>query len=148
MIRGPDRHHQCKKEQLDQSLETAHKRVDKKAEAVKAQQDKVAESEAKGHGKRLEQRQRHSMVRLARSATTPLPRQKRWDRYAKQNSARPSPLVETKIASLSCHRTQIDPNGPFPQLPEDTVRDIMRTEYYTLISPRNPGKDVDLLSRL
>jgi hypothetical protein len=56
-ILGPDRHHQRKKEQLDQSLETAHERVDKKEEAVTAQQAKVAESEAKGHGKRLEQRQ-------------------------------------------------------------------------------------------
>jgi hypothetical protein len=56
-IRGPDRHHQRKKEQLEQSLETAHTRVDKKAEAVTAQQAKVAESEAKGHGTRLEQRQ-------------------------------------------------------------------------------------------
>jgi hypothetical protein len=57
-IRGPDRHHQRKKEQLEQSLEMAHTRVDKKAEAVTAQQAKVAESEAKGHGTRLEQRQR------------------------------------------------------------------------------------------
>ena len=58
-ILGPDRHHQRKQEQLEQSLETAHKWVDKKAEAVKAQQDKVAESESKGHGKRLAQRKRH-----------------------------------------------------------------------------------------
>ena len=36
----------------------AHKRVDNKAEAVKVQQAKVAESEAKGHGQRLEQRTR------------------------------------------------------------------------------------------
>ncbi len=57
-ILGPDRHHQRKQAQLAQSLETAHTRVDKKAEAVTAQQDKVAKSEAKGHGKRLEQRQR------------------------------------------------------------------------------------------
>jgi hypothetical protein len=57
-IIGPDRHHQRKTEQLDQSLETAHKRVDKKAEAVKGQQAKVVESESKGHDKRLEQRQR------------------------------------------------------------------------------------------
>ena len=63
-IRGPDRHHQRKKEQLEQSLETAHTRVDKKAEAVTAQQAKVAESEAKGHGTRLEQRQR-TLVTLA-----------------------------------------------------------------------------------
>ena len=54
---GPDRHHQRKKEQLEASLETAHKRVDKKAEALSVQQDKVAESKAKGHGARLEQRQ-------------------------------------------------------------------------------------------
>jgi len=54
---GPDRHQQRKQAQLDQALETVRQRVDKKAAAVKAQQDKVAESEAKGHGKRLEQRQ-------------------------------------------------------------------------------------------
>ena len=57
IILGPDRHHQRQQEQLEASLETAHKRVDKKAEAVTTQQDKVAESEAKGHGTRLEQRQ-------------------------------------------------------------------------------------------
>src|SRR5215510_2141494 len=58
-ILGPDRHHQRQAEQLAQSLETAHKRVDKKAEAVQAQQDKVAESTSPGPGKRLEQRKRH-----------------------------------------------------------------------------------------
>src|SRR6266478_3794793 len=57
IILGPDRHHQRQQEQLEASLETVHKRVAKKAEAVTAQQDKVAESEAKGHGTRLEQRQ-------------------------------------------------------------------------------------------
>lgn len=57
-ILGPDRHHQRKQAHLAQSLETAHTRVDKKAEVVTAQQDKVAQSEAQGHGKRLEQRQR------------------------------------------------------------------------------------------
>jgi len=57
-IIGPDRHHQRKTEHLDQSLETAHKRVDKKAEAVKGQQAKVVESASKGHDKRLEQRKR------------------------------------------------------------------------------------------
>jgi hypothetical protein len=58
-ILGPDRHHQRKQEQLEQSLETAHKRVDKKAEAVKGPQDKGAEATATGHGKRLEQRKRN-----------------------------------------------------------------------------------------
>ncbi len=57
-ILGADRHHQRKQAQRDPSLETAHKRVDKKAEALKAQQDKVAEAASKGHGTRLEQRTR------------------------------------------------------------------------------------------
>jgi len=56
-ILGPDRHQQRKQDQLDASLESAQKRVDKKTEAVTAQQDKGAESEANGHGTRLEQRQ-------------------------------------------------------------------------------------------
>jgi hypothetical protein len=56
-IMGPDRHHQRKQEHLEESLETAHERVDKKEEVVKNQQAKVAESEAKGHSRRLEQRQ-------------------------------------------------------------------------------------------
>jgi len=55
---GVDRHHQRKHAHLEQALESANKRVDKKAAALKAQQDKVAESASKGHGKRLEQRQR------------------------------------------------------------------------------------------
>jgi hypothetical protein len=56
-ILGPDRHHQRKQEHLQASLKKADQRVEKKAEGLRAQQDKVAESEAKGHGKRLEQRQ-------------------------------------------------------------------------------------------
>jgi len=56
-ILGPDRHHQRKQEHLEASLETAHERVNKKEEALKSQQAKVAASEAKGHGRRLEQRQ-------------------------------------------------------------------------------------------
>lgn len=56
-ILGPDRHHQRKQEQLERSLESAQKRVAKKTEALTAQQAKVAESEARGHGTRLEQRQ-------------------------------------------------------------------------------------------
>jgi hypothetical protein len=57
-ILGADRHHQRKQVPLDQSLETAPKRVDKQAEALQAQQDKVAESASQGHGNRLEQRPR------------------------------------------------------------------------------------------
>ncbi len=56
-ILGPDRHHQRKQAHLEASLATAHERVNKKEEALTSQQAKVAESEAKGHGRRLEQRQ-------------------------------------------------------------------------------------------
>jgi hypothetical protein len=61
-IIGPDRHQQRKREKLEQSLEAAHQRVDKKTAALKAQQDKVAESECKGHGTRLDQRKRALVV--------------------------------------------------------------------------------------
>ena len=57
-ILGADRHHQRQQAPLAQSLETARKRVDKTTAALQAQQDKVAESASKGHGKRLEQRRR------------------------------------------------------------------------------------------
>ena len=57
-IVGPDRHQQRARATLDQSLEAAQKRLDNKAEALKTQQAKVAESASKGHEKRLEQRQR------------------------------------------------------------------------------------------
>lgn len=57
-IVGPDRHQQRAKDKLEQSLGVAHKRLTKKSEQVKLQQDKVAESEHKGHDKRLAQRQR------------------------------------------------------------------------------------------
>ena len=57
-IVGPDRHQQRAREKLDQSLVAAQQRLAKKAEALKMHQDKVAESEHKGHGKRLAQRQR------------------------------------------------------------------------------------------
>ena len=58
-IIGADRHQQRVREQLDQALETAQKRVDKQGKEVKTQQAKVVESASKGHGKRLEQRLAH-----------------------------------------------------------------------------------------
>jgi hypothetical protein len=61
---GPDRHQQRQREDLEASLETAQQRVDKKVEALQEQQTKVAESKAKGHGKRLEQRQQ-GLLRVA-----------------------------------------------------------------------------------
>jgi hypothetical protein len=57
-IVGPDRHQQREHEKRDQALMAAQKRLAKKAEAVRTQQAKVAESAHKGHGKRLVQRQR------------------------------------------------------------------------------------------
>jgi hypothetical protein len=57
-IIGADRHQQRVCEQLDHALEAAQKCVDKKGAEVKTQQAKVIESASKGHGKRLEQRQR------------------------------------------------------------------------------------------
>jgi hypothetical protein len=81
-IVGPDRHQQRAREQLDQSLGAVPQRVSKQAEAVQAQQTKVAESASKGHSQRLEQRQRalagleqelqagqHPQAKLAAQAT-------------------------------------------------------------------------------
>src|SRR3989440_5751759 len=92
-ITGPDRHQQRVREQVEKSLEAAQKRVDKKAEEFKAQQDKVGESESKGHGKRLEQRQRalvvveqelkdaqHTHVQLTEQAVAIGPPRERADR--------------------------------------------------------------------
>jgi hypothetical protein len=57
-IVGPDRHQQRAREQLDQALAGLQQRADKQSDQIKAQQDKVVESAAKGHGKRLGQRPR------------------------------------------------------------------------------------------
>jgi hypothetical protein len=56
-ILGPDRHQQRARSRLEQALEGAHRRLDHKVESLRTQQEKVAESEQRGHGKRLEQRQ-------------------------------------------------------------------------------------------
>src|SRR6516165_3020927 len=92
-IVGPDRHQQRAREQLEQSLAATQQRVSKKAEAVQAQQAKVAESVSKGHGKRLAQRQRtlvgleqelhaiqHHQAQLAAQATALGPPKERADR--------------------------------------------------------------------
>jgi hypothetical protein len=57
-IVGPDRHQHRKRNEMAASLETAQQRVNKKVEALHEQQAKVEESESKGHGQRLQQRQR------------------------------------------------------------------------------------------
>jgi hypothetical protein len=92
-IVGPDRHQQRAREPLEQSLAAPQQRVSKKAEAVQVQQAKVAESVSKGHGTRLEQRQRtlaglgqerqavqHHQAQLAAQATALGPPRERADR--------------------------------------------------------------------
>ena len=59
-----------------------------------------------------------------------------------------SNYVETKIASLACHRSQMDPNGPFAQLPEVLTREIMSTEYFTLALPQGCDAGSDILAGL
>jgi len=59
-----------------------------------------------------------------------------------------SQFVDTKIASLNCHRTQIDPNGPFARLSPELMREIMSTEYFALAPPEGAGGDGDLLAGL
>ena len=76
-IVGPDRHQQRKREDLVSSLETAQQRVDTKVEALHEQQAKVAESKAKGHGKRLEQRQQ-SLLRVEQELEEAQHQQAKW----------------------------------------------------------------------
>ena len=59
-----------------------------------------------------------------------------------------SAFVDTKIASLNCHRTQLDPNGPFSKIPEDMMREMMSTEYYSLVFPAGARGEEDLLAKL
>jgi hypothetical protein len=99
MIVGPDRHQQRAREKLEQSREAAQKRVDKKTEALKAQQAKVAESQSKGHGKRFEQRQRtfvelekeckdaqHTQAQLTEQAAAIGPPRERADRDCRKQT--------------------------------------------------------------
>ena len=56
--------------------------------------------------------------------------------------------VSTKMASLDCHRTQMNPNNAFNKLPEDYTRQLMSTEYFALASVSGPGCPEDLLAGL
>ena len=42
-------------------------------------------------------------------------------------------FVETKITSLNCHLTQMDPNGAINRLPKAFLRDVMSKEYFSLV---------------
>jgi hypothetical protein len=54
---GPDRHQHRAQEKLAARVQAVKKKLEKKAHLVSAQQEKVTESVAKGHGTRLQQRQ-------------------------------------------------------------------------------------------
>ena len=56
--------------------------------------------------------------------------------------------VDIKIASLDCHRTQSNSDGAFAKLPQDYLREIMSTEYFTLAAVSGPGDCEDLLANL
>ena len=56
--------------------------------------------------------------------------------------------VDTKIASLECHQTQIDQDGPFGRLPQDYMTEIMGTEYFTLAAYPQGENGPDLLAGL
>ena len=57
-IVGADRHQQRARAKLEHALEGVQSRLERKVEALEAQQAKVADSEYKRHGKLLEKRQR------------------------------------------------------------------------------------------
>lgn len=61
-ILGPDRHQQRAAAKVRDSLESVSHRVAKKSLELEAKRELVAESEAKGHVKRLEQRQHAAVV--------------------------------------------------------------------------------------
>jgi len=114
-IMGPDRHQPRAREQRTQALEAAQKRVDKQAEVVQASQDTGVESASRGHGKRLEQRQRawvigakertdaqHQHAKLAEHASALGPSRERADRDFRQQTIRTlrTLLLENALTSF------------------------------------------------
>ncbi len=55
-------------------------------------------------------------------------------------------FLDVKKESVNCHRTQIDPNGAFAQLPEEFIDEIMSTEYFYLVQPEAGDPIRDLLA--
>jgi hypothetical protein len=62
-IVGADRHQQRQRAKLEEDLASSHRRLEDKAAALVGQQARVKESEHKGEGKRLQQRQ-HTLDKL------------------------------------------------------------------------------------
>ncbi len=56
-------------------------------------------------------------------------------------------FLAVKKRSLECHRTQIDPAGPFAQLSQEFVDEIMSTEYFQL-APYPGAETRDILAEL
>jgi len=59
-----------------------------------------------------------------------------------------SAYVDIKKASLNCHATQLDPEGPFSALAPETMSEWMSTEYFYLSRPENNPNQEDLLADL
>jgi len=57
-VLGPDRHQQRAEAKVREALETARPRVEKRRLELEAKREQVSQSEARGHGIRLEQRRR------------------------------------------------------------------------------------------
>ena len=58
-----------------------------------------------------------------------------------------SAYVDIKKASLSQHKTQLDPNGPFNSLNRNFMDNWMSTEYFYLTSPKGGPKPNDILDQ-
>jgi len=59
-----------------------------------------------------------------------------------------SDFVETKITSLNCHLTQMDPNGAINRLPKAFLRDVMSKEYFGLVESTKFATHRDILGSL
>ena len=56
-----------------------------------------------------------------------------------------SAYVDTKMESVRCHQTQLDPNGPFGQLAPEFMTAWMSTEYFYLHQPDGEQARADIL---
>ena len=56
-----------------------------------------------------------------------------------------SAYVEIKQESLRCHRTQMDPNGPFGKIAPEVMTAWMSTEYFYLKRPDGDDTQADIL---
>ena len=58
-----------------------------------------------------------------------------------------SAYMDIKKESLSHHKTQLDPNGPFNSLNQNFMDTWMSTEYFYLTSPKGGPKPIDILDQ-